>query len=49
MKNLEMNAGMQELSFEEMANIEGGSWLGDAFIAIGELCTAIGKFINDVF
>lgn len=49
MKNLEMNAGMQELSREEMVSIEGGNWLGDIFLAVGELCNAVGSFLNKLF
>ncbi|MEG0462982.1 hypothetical protein [Bacteroides sp.] len=49
MKSLEMNAGMQELSREEMVNIEGGNKVGDALKAIGKALEAAGELINALF
>lgn len=36
MKNVEMNAGMQEMSMAEMESVNGGSWFSDAWTWLKE-------------
>ena len=49
MKNLENMAGIQNLSVQEMREIDGGNWFGKFFLGLGSIFTAIGNFFEACF
>jgi hypothetical protein len=47
MKMLDLNSyGVVEMTQQEMLEVEGGTWVGDALIIAGEFLVEVGEAIN---